>query len=365
MPFGIQTKTEMFIRCGRLCCLCLKQCGNNIEAAHIIDEAKGGSNDADNGIPVCFDCHEEIGSYNSEHPKGNKLRPKELTARRNRVYHLVETGVIYAQIIAERARLNRVTTELPELRKPPTRPSPSAEAKRFFMSLLSPINPPHAPFRKLSLLNPNERAFILEKLLYNIPDDRQCISTLVILIQSSGFSCNEGILLLEQAIRSITLFGQAESKSTLLRDVSDDLLVRVYEGLRLAFFEDIIEIIKSDQFGEVNIIVPAIINHAVAIPEALHKDYALALFEQAKSTSFQGAPAARQALNTLPEAISKAGIRSIDKQFLFLNARYDHVKKFVEKYRHLAVSHQKVMLDDFISLPPREFIEKHIPEDIE
>jgi len=66
-------KTEIFIRCGRLCCLCLKQCGTNTEAAHIIDEAKGGPDDADNGIPVCFDCHQEIGAYNDLHPKGKQV----------------------------------------------------------------------------------------------------------------------------------------------------------------------------------------------------------------------------------------------------------------------------------------------------
>jgi hypothetical protein len=61
-----------------------------MEAAHIIDEAAGGSNDEENGIPVCFDCHQEVGSYNDKHPRGNKIRPEELRARRDRVYALVE-----------------------------------------------------------------------------------------------------------------------------------------------------------------------------------------------------------------------------------------------------------------------------------
>jgi len=66
MPFDTAVKTAMFIRCNRHCCLCRKQCGINIEAAHIIDEGAGGSNDEDNGIPLCFDCHQEIGSYNDK-----------------------------------------------------------------------------------------------------------------------------------------------------------------------------------------------------------------------------------------------------------------------------------------------------------
>ncbi len=92
MPFSPEVKTLMFIRCNRLCCLCKKQCGTNIEAAHIIDEAAGGSNDAENGIPLCFDCHQEIGGYNDRHPKGNKFRPEELRARRDQVYRIVADG---------------------------------------------------------------------------------------------------------------------------------------------------------------------------------------------------------------------------------------------------------------------------------
>ena len=96
MPFSPEVKTQMFIRCDRLCCLCRKRCGTNIEAAHIIDEHEGGSNEEENGIPVCLDCHQEIGAYNAKHPKGNKFRPEELRARRDRVYKLVESGQIHA-----------------------------------------------------------------------------------------------------------------------------------------------------------------------------------------------------------------------------------------------------------------------------
>lgn len=92
MPFDPAVKSRMFTRCIRRCCLCFKQCGINIEAAHIVDEAAGGSNDEDNGIPLCFDCHQEIGSYNDRHPRGNKFRPEELRARRDQVYKLVAEG---------------------------------------------------------------------------------------------------------------------------------------------------------------------------------------------------------------------------------------------------------------------------------
>jgi hypothetical protein len=92
MPFSPEVKAQMFARCMRHCCLCRKQCGTNIEAAHIVDEAAGGSNDEENGIPLCFDCHQEIGAYRNSHPRGNKFRVDELRERRDRVYVLVQTG---------------------------------------------------------------------------------------------------------------------------------------------------------------------------------------------------------------------------------------------------------------------------------
>jgi hypothetical protein len=95
MPFSPEVKSRIFTRSNRLCCLCLKQCGTNIEAAHIIAECNGGSNDEENGIPLCLDCHQEAGAYNDQHPKGNKIREDELRGRRNRVYSWVESGQIF------------------------------------------------------------------------------------------------------------------------------------------------------------------------------------------------------------------------------------------------------------------------------
>jgi hypothetical protein len=101
MPFDKETKARMFIRCARLCCLCHRQCGANIEAAHIIDEAAGGPNTEENGIPLCFDCHQEVGAYNDKHPRGNKFSPEELQARRDRVYQIVASGGVFTPSLAK------------------------------------------------------------------------------------------------------------------------------------------------------------------------------------------------------------------------------------------------------------------------
>jgi hypothetical protein len=67
----------------RHCCLCKKSCGADIEIAHIDADAGNGM---DNGIPLCYDCHSNIGKYNREHPRGNKYKPVELKARRDQIY---------------------------------------------------------------------------------------------------------------------------------------------------------------------------------------------------------------------------------------------------------------------------------------
>jgi len=84
--FSENDKVKCLLWCDRHCCLCGKACGTNIEIAHIIPKREVGKGDIDNAIPLCFDCHSEIGRYNEKHPKGNKYKPKELGARREQIY---------------------------------------------------------------------------------------------------------------------------------------------------------------------------------------------------------------------------------------------------------------------------------------
>jgi hypothetical protein len=49
-----------------------------IETDHIRQPADGGDDSIANAIPVCFDCHAEIHSYNDKHPRGRKFTPEEL-----------------------------------------------------------------------------------------------------------------------------------------------------------------------------------------------------------------------------------------------------------------------------------------------
>lgn len=69
---------ELLVKCHRRCCICHRFCGTKIETDHIEPRAESQDDSIENAIPVCFECHAEIHSYNDEHPRGRKFRPGEL-----------------------------------------------------------------------------------------------------------------------------------------------------------------------------------------------------------------------------------------------------------------------------------------------
>lgn len=78
MPFPLDKVADLLVACHRRCCICHVFCGVKIETDHIVPRGEGGSDEIDNAIPVCFDCHAEIHSYNDQHPRGRKFRADEL-----------------------------------------------------------------------------------------------------------------------------------------------------------------------------------------------------------------------------------------------------------------------------------------------
>lgn len=92
MPFSAKVKEDAFVACGRCCALCHKFCGIKIEVHHIQEEADGGDNSFDNAIPLCFDCHADMRSYDHKHPKGNKYSRTELSRHRDLWYKKVANG---------------------------------------------------------------------------------------------------------------------------------------------------------------------------------------------------------------------------------------------------------------------------------
>jgi hypothetical protein len=86
MGFSPQIAAQALLDCGCSCCLCQKFSGTKIECHHIIQESEGGLDTYDNCVPLCFDCHAEVASYNPKHPKGRKITSAELKGHRDRWY---------------------------------------------------------------------------------------------------------------------------------------------------------------------------------------------------------------------------------------------------------------------------------------
>lgn len=83
MPFSDLVAEELLLRSHRHCCICHKFRGTAIEIHHIDPELTEGRDAMDNGIPLCFDCHAAVGSYNNQHPRGRKYRSGELRRLRD------------------------------------------------------------------------------------------------------------------------------------------------------------------------------------------------------------------------------------------------------------------------------------------
>ncbi|MEK4671103.1 HNH endonuclease [Niallia sp. FSL R7-0271] len=92
MGFSKEVIVSALTACKRHCCICERSVKTKIELHHIKQKSKGGKDSFDNCIPLCFDCHAEVGSYNNEHPKGNKYSEKELKKIRDDFYQKIDNG---------------------------------------------------------------------------------------------------------------------------------------------------------------------------------------------------------------------------------------------------------------------------------
>jgi hypothetical protein len=93
MGFPDKIREEAFVQSGRHCCLCHKFCGTKIEAHHIKLVSDGGDDSFENAIPLCFDCHADMRSYDHKHPKGTKYSETELRRHRDNWYEKIKNNI--------------------------------------------------------------------------------------------------------------------------------------------------------------------------------------------------------------------------------------------------------------------------------
>lgn len=85
-------KDKVLVATGRCCAICHKFCGQKIELHHIIHESDGGKNTFDNCIPLCFNCHSDMGKIDKKHLRGTQYTPRELCMHRDNWYEQVANG---------------------------------------------------------------------------------------------------------------------------------------------------------------------------------------------------------------------------------------------------------------------------------
>lgn len=93
MGFSAEVRDKALIACNRCCCICHKFCGTKIELHHIRQRADGGDDSFDNCIPLCFDCHADMGKRDPHHPKGKQYSARELIGHRDNWYQKVQNSI--------------------------------------------------------------------------------------------------------------------------------------------------------------------------------------------------------------------------------------------------------------------------------
>jgi len=86
MSFSEKVQAEALVACGRCCCICHKFCGTKIALHHIKQKAYGGDDSFENCIPLCLDCHEDMGKADPKHVTGKHYTERELIMHRNNWY---------------------------------------------------------------------------------------------------------------------------------------------------------------------------------------------------------------------------------------------------------------------------------------
>jgi hypothetical protein len=79
-----------------------------MELHHIKPKGDGGTDSFDNCIPLCFDCHSDMSSYDFKHPKGTKYSEQELKQHRDNWYAKVVHNPTIVPL-SEHLKLDRAT----------------------------------------------------------------------------------------------------------------------------------------------------------------------------------------------------------------------------------------------------------------
>ena len=82
MTFQQAEVEELLAATGRRCCLCKKL--HQVQVHHIVPKEQGGTDDIDNAIPLCPNCHDEVHGRQGPGRTTRSYSPEELKLHRQR-----------------------------------------------------------------------------------------------------------------------------------------------------------------------------------------------------------------------------------------------------------------------------------------
>jgi hypothetical protein len=89
MGFSKNIISEFLVKTGRLCCICRKE--HKVSVHHIIPKEDGGTDDFDNAIPLCPNCHNEVHIKYSPGMTTRPYSPEELKRHKQETIKYVES----------------------------------------------------------------------------------------------------------------------------------------------------------------------------------------------------------------------------------------------------------------------------------
>ncbi len=89
MPFSKDISDRVMVKCGRRCCVCRRFKPTLLQVHHIDEESQGGTNDEENAIPLCVNCHIDV---HSKVPFTRRFSREELVSHRDSLYLAVKSG---------------------------------------------------------------------------------------------------------------------------------------------------------------------------------------------------------------------------------------------------------------------------------
>lgn len=88
MAFNQAEAEVLLAQTGRLCCICKRL--HRVQLHHIIPKEAGGSDDIDNAIPLCPNCHDEVHSGPASGRVTRSYTPGELQQHRQQTMRIME-----------------------------------------------------------------------------------------------------------------------------------------------------------------------------------------------------------------------------------------------------------------------------------